>query len=489
MQPSDLLTIDQILAEDIAGFYDDMLGFVMYAFPWGVAGTPLADYHSPDRWQIQLMQDIKAQIQARRFNGVDPVEPIRIAVSSGHGVGKSAFVAWFIQWISATRPHSRGVITSGTYPQLKDKTWSELGKWHNMSIIKHWFEYNNTRGNLSYLKPDARESWNCIGTASSEHNADAFAGLHCAHSSPYFVFDEASAVPPTIFQVAEGGLTDGEPFILLTGNATTNSGGFIDAIRNINGRWHVACIDSRNAKMTNKALIEQWRVDYGEDSDFFRVRVRGLPPHASSNQLIGFDIADKARRNRLHPDVYQFVPIIIGVDVARQGLDESVITVRQGRKVLEQRMFRGLDNIKLALKVIATYRHYDEIGGLFVDETGVGSGVVDYLKHMGYPVVGVIGGGESSDKRKYFNKRAECWVKVKEWLSEGDVELPDDQLLLDQLTSQEYFFNPKDQYQMISKDDAQNVGFNSPDRADSLCMTFAYPINYAQAPSSFDPDA
>lgn len=486
-QDLDSDSIESELAEEVALCYDDPLRFVMLVYDWGVPGTSLEKYTSPDAWQIELLNTIGDEIKARKFNGHDPVEPIRIAISSGHGVGKSAVVAWLIQFIIATRPHCRGVITSGTYPQLRDKTWSELGKWHNMSLIKHWFTYSNSRGNLSYVKTNAENSWNCIGTASTEHNADAFAGLHCAHSTPFYIFDEASAVPAKIFEVAQGGLTDGEPFIILTGNATKNSGGFIDAVKNVSGRWIVRCVDSRNARMTNKTLIEQWRRDWGEDSDFFRVRVRGLPPHASSNQLIAFDIVDNARRNKLLPDEYQFVPIVIGVDVARMGLDESVITVRQGRKIHVQKVYRNLDNIQLALQIANTYSEYDNVTALLVDETGVGSGVVDYLRHLGYPVVGVIAGSEADDKKKYYNKRAEMWVKCKEWLAQGNCEIPDDQLLVDQLTGQEFYFDEKDRYRMVSKDDATTVGFNSPDRADSIVNTFAYPVNYLQQQNSFEP--
>ena len=475
------------LASDIAGFYDDPLGFVLYAYPWGQAGTALEHYNGPDAWQVEILTTLSTEIKARKFDGKTPVLPIQIAVSSGHGVGKSTLVAWLIQFIMSTRPKCRGVITSGTYAQLQDKTFAELGKWHYLSIVKHWFNYNNNRGALSYEQKENKTAWNVKGVASSEHKSDDFAGLHCAHSSPFIIFDEASAVPEAVFSVAKGAMTDGEPFFILTGNATRTTGGFIDALTSGKGNWITRCIDSRQSRMANKGLIAQWLDEMGEDSDFFRVRVRGLPPNAATNQLIPFNVVQDARKTRLHPDDYQYQPIVIGVDVARGGQDESVICVRQGRKVILLKPYVGLDNVQLAQRVAEIYRSLDGVQGLFVDESGLGAGCVDYLKHTGYPVIGVMGGTTADNDKMYFNRRAEMWVKVLNWLTAGQVEIPDDPQLALQLTSQEYFFDKKDRYQMLSKDNAKSVGFSSPDRADALCMTFGYAVSYAQTANSFEP--
>src|SRR5690348_14678314 len=91
---SEVLSEDQELAIFISEFYDDPLGYVKAAFPWGVAGTELADEEGPDEWQTEYLTTLGNEVKARKFNGKDAVDPIRMAVSSGHGVGKSTITGW-----------------------------------------------------------------------------------------------------------------------------------------------------------------------------------------------------------------------------------------------------------------------------------------------------------------------------------------------------------------------------------------------------------
>jgi hypothetical protein len=114
--------------------------------------------------------------------------------------------------------------------------------------------------------------------ALAEFAIEAMHRQHAATSSSCYIFDEASAVPDAIWEVAEGGLTDGEPHIFAFGNPTRNSGKFY---RITFGNESHRSIDSRMAARSNKAQIAEWISDYGMDSDFVRVRVLGLPPAAS----------------------------------------------------------------------------------------------------------------------------------------------------------------------------------------------------------------
>lgn len=106
--------IDIQLADEVSKYYDDPLGFVMMAFEWGEPGTPLQGFDGPDAWQIDILNTIGGAVKSRAFNGVDPVDPVQVAVSSGHGIGKSALSAWLILWIMSTRPNSKGVVTANT---------------------------------------------------------------------------------------------------------------------------------------------------------------------------------------------------------------------------------------------------------------------------------------------------------------------------------------------------------------------------------------
>ena len=127
--------IDLMLADDCARFYADPLGWVMWAFDWGVG--ELEGFDGPDQWQIDWLTDVGQQVLERGFDGVSPVDPIRMATASGHGIGKSALTAWIILWIMSTRPHAKGVVTANTGDQLKTKTWGELGKWRARCLVGH----------------------------------------------------------------------------------------------------------------------------------------------------------------------------------------------------------------------------------------------------------------------------------------------------------------------------------------------------------------
>ena len=175
-----------------------------------------------------------------------------------------------------------------------------------------------------------KESWFCSAQSCKEDNSEAFAGQHAATSTSFYVFDEASAVPDKIHEVAEGGLTDGEPMFFMFGNPTRNRGAFHKATFGLDRkRWIVRTIDSRTCKFSNKDLIAEWVADKGEDSDFVRVRVRGLPPAVDDAQFIDLQrIADAQKRQVF---VLDDEPLIAGVDLAWGGDDENVIRFRRGK--------------------------------------------------------------------------------------------------------------------------------------------------------------
>ena len=261
------------LIDEMAQYFAYPLGFVLACFPWGEPGTALEHYAGPDEWQRRELEEIGQQVRDRAFEGFHPVAPILRAVASGHGIGKSALTAWLVLWLMSTRPYAQGTVTANTYVQLETKTWAAIQKWHKLCLTGPWFACTTQR---LYHK-DAKESWFCAPATCKEENSEAFAGQHAATSSSFYVFDEASAVPDAIFEVAEGGLTDGHPFIFLFGNPTRSTGKFYRVcFGNEQERWVHKAIDSRDCALTNKDVIADWIRTYGEDSDFVRVRVRGL---------------------------------------------------------------------------------------------------------------------------------------------------------------------------------------------------------------------
>lgn len=482
----------QALAQMAGYLYDRPLEFVLFAFDWGhtrplrVVRLPEAlaftydSEYGPDQWTCDLFEDLARQVRDNAFDGTSPVPAQRHAIASGHGIGKSATTGMLVNFLMSTRPNARGVITANTSPQLESKTWAEIAKWHKRSLFADWFDVTTGRGSMKMTHVDSPESWRCDAQTCREENSEAFAGLHAADSTPFFVFDEASAVPDTIHEVAQGGLTDGEPMLFAFGNPTRNSGWFFETFHGQRHRWNTRQIDSRDVQLTNKDQIQQWVDDYGEDADFVRIRVRGVFPRAATAQFIPTDIVDEAMSGEPPPARAFSQPAVVGVDVARFGDDSSVIFTRIGRdaRAFPPAKFKGLDTMAFASKVAAHINHLRGMGlrvVTFVDGGGVGGGVVDRLRQMHFPVVDVQFGSRADDPRKHANKRAQMWDGMRDWLKAGG-KIPNDRALAAELTGVEYGFSASDQIQLERKQDMKSRGLGSPDMADALALTFAAPV-------------
>lgn len=463
---------DLDLARDISQFYDDPLGHVLYSYPWN-KGT-LAGRNGPQQWQRDFLIDVGNEVRERAFDGVTAVKPLQYSTASGHGIGKSALVAWIIRWIMDTRPQSKGVVTANTGPQLQTKTWGELAKWHTIGVTKHWFEITSGAGSLSYYNKEFREQWRVDGQTCREENSEAFAGLHAANSTPFYIFDEASGVPDKIFEVREGGLTDGEPMIFDFGNPTRNSGRFYQNMQGkFRDRYIRRSIDSRDVEQTNKALFEDWAKTYGEDSDFFKVRVKGEFPAAGDLQFIPTNTVDPCIGVDIH--VSDTDPLIMGVDVARFGDDDSVIWLRHGRDAATPgfKRYSGVDTMTLASEVVRLASDFRP-DAVFIDGGGVGGGVIDRARQLGVEVVEVNFGGKAP-RTGFANMRSYMWSQMRDAVRDG-VSLPDDQDVRSDLIGIEYGYNARGDLQLERKQDLKKRGLKSPDLGDALALTYCMPV-------------
>jgi hypothetical protein len=304
------------LVDSIAGFAHDPLGFVRFAYPWGEAATELADATGPRVWQAELLAELGRRLREGRQLGL--ILPVLMARASGHGVGKSTVAAWMLHWALSTMPDARVVVTANTDTQLRTKTWPEVTKWLRLMINRDWFKATATAVFSAQAEPE--RLWRADAIPWSEEKTEAFAGLHNKGRRVILIFDEASAISDKIWEVSEGGLTDEDTEIvwLAFGNPTRNTGRFRECFGRFRHRWDCGHIDSREVEGTNKGQLEQWVRDYGEDSDFVRVRVKGVFPHAGSMQFIGSDLVEAAVA-RSSADIQRVVgePMIMGVDVAR----------------------------------------------------------------------------------------------------------------------------------------------------------------------------
>lgn len=446
----------QILA-DVAKFWANPLAYVMYIFPWGQEGTLLHDSPGPDKWQVDVLRELGRQVAS----GESP----RIAISAGNGPGKTALLAWIIHWFISTHPFPQITVTAGTQTQLTLRTWRELAKWNTMALNGHWYEHTATK----FINKAHPELWFAAAVPWSSNNPDAFAGMH--EKNVLMLFDEASAIDDVIYRTAAGAMTTKGAVWICAGNPTRHEGEFFEIFHSQSHRWTTYTVDSRNARMADRRQLQEWVDDYGIDSDFVRVHVLGQFPKATSTQLIGFDLVRRAvTYSSLGWDIQ---PRICGCDVARFGLDKTVFTLRQGRQVHWVRKYSEKDTMQVA-DLAAEIFDTEFIDGMVVDETGLGAGVVDRLRQLGYGnrLFPFNGGGKANDPVQFANRRAEVWCLLRDALKEG-VSIPNDEDLKADLTINEYRFQKNGSLILTSKDELKRRGIKSPDCGDALAMTYA----------------
>ena len=480
--PATSPTYEELLHEEVARYYADPLGFVLAMYPWGEAGTQLEDEPGPDVWQRDFLVWLGGEVQARGFDGVNAVEPIRAAVSKGHGVGGSALAAWLVDWIMSTRPHCQGTVTANTITQLQTKTWAAVQRWTHLCKTGHWFEINADR----MYRKGYRASWFCAPQSSKEENSESFAGQHAKNSTSFYVNDEDSGISEVIHKVEEGGLTDGEPMQFLFGNCTRSTGSFYQAcFGSLRHRYHVVVVDSRTSRFTNKAQIDEWAEDYGEDSDFFRVRVRGLPPTAGDLQFIDSERVAQAQKRPL-VTVFDDEAVVAGADFSdggsawntvrfRRGLDgRSIPPIRVPGEHTRHDRSAYLARLAEILKdgVVDAQGQRHKVAMLFCD-SAFGAPYVERLTAMGFKNVQEVRFGEThTPDRHMANMRAYMWSKGKDWLLRGCLPEKDTVLELD-LTGPGYHLNKSDQLVLESKESMQKRNLASPDDGDAFMLTFA----------------
>lgn len=460
------------LSEIVAEFRNDPLGFVLWAFPWGEKGTPLENEY-PDRWQIAVMEDIRMALEKNEALPEDQRIPIQIAIASGHGIGKTAFMAWMDLWFMSTNVDPQIVTTANTLNQLTTKTWRELSKWHKLMVHEHLFEWTATK---FYLK-ERPETWASNAIPWSKHTTESFAGTHA--DAVMYKFDEGSAIDDAIYDVSEGAMTSGRCIWLVFGNPTRNTGRFRACFGKFRHRWITRSIDSRTARKTNKAKIQQWIDDYGLDSDFVRVRVLGKFPRYASNQLISEEAVDYCM-TEYKAAGYEIYPVSICCDVARFGDDMTTIGAYQGKKQLEIKEYRQKSVVEVSTLVAECYRYHRQRlpnhvkVRVFVDDVGVGGGVTDILKAWGIPTTGVNSGAKANDPEKFVNIRAEMWARGAQALKDG-YELIEHPRMKEDLINIEYFMTASQKIQLEAVKDLKARDLPSPDFGTNFVLQFAYP--------------
>lgn len=498
------MNIDEELAEEMAKCYLDPYRFVLLAFDWGRG--ELEKYSGPDKWQTAHLKSIRDTLNETRNDEERCNDPLFYATKAGHGVGKSADTAWIALWLMSTRPHFVGVVTANTKDQLTRKTWRELEVWRRRCLTGHWFKYNATSmHHIAY-----KDTWRIDAIPWSEHNSEAFAGMHNGGRGQAMIFDEASGISDKIWEVAEGAMSDPDAFWFVFGNPTKRSGRFYDCWNKFARRWTKFTVDARTAMAANKKRLAEMIEDWGLDSDYVRVRVLGEFPLQDVATLIPAEWLDRALLRTASG--YERYRPIWGLDVARFGDDRSALAKRRQRHLLEPIIFwQGLNLMQLCGRILAEWEECDvddRPASICVDAIGVGAGVVDRLNELasegkfeGTSIVGINVSESASIHDKFARLRDELWWTARTWFEKldcsmrNDVEKRDAWVLSEGSNEQELFDNPfpamrrspitdelrdvlfsylpNGKIKLEPKQDTKERLGRSPDGADAFVLTFA----------------
>lgn len=443
--------------------YDPLL-FAESAWAWDEDALADRDIRV---WQSVCLDDISQKL----MNPTTRHAVVKLAVASGHGIGKSALTGILVTWGLACFRNPRIMITANTESQLLTKTSPEIGQWVKTSIYGDLFDCETMS---IKLKSDPMQHRADLVT-NNENNSAAFAGLHAEQRLVMVIVDEASGLPEIIYQTILGALTDEETVLIfiMMGNPTSATGAFRETFRKHRASWITYNIDSRNVEGTNKQALADIIDQYGEDSDVAKVRVKGQFPSISQKQFIPTAYVDAAYGRHLREDMYSFAPVILTCDPAWEGDDTLVIGKRQGLR------FDILDTIEknssdiLVASRIAHYETKYDADAVFIDG-GYGTGIKSAGDAMGRSWR-LVWFSEASSTLGYKNKRAEMYGRGRDWLAAGGA-LPPVQELYDDLMAIETKPTLDGVIQLRSKEDLKKEHGRSPDWSDAWALSFAHEV-------------
>lgn len=422
---------------------------------------------------LEALFQVRLTEQQKKLVRLADNQTARVAVASCTGSGKTALLSMLTFLYLMILPDCRILITSPSSQQLIRVFYSELNKWHRKLPTELHEKFRITRESVTYTTKKHIQVANLV-TASVENKES----LQGGHAENYVIFaDEASGISEEAFDILLGTLSTGEGgrFIQVS-NPVRSSGRFYQIFQDEETKWHTLYFSAHDSPNVNKEWIEEMEHTYGADSDLYRMRVLGRFPRVGVAQYISSDIVEECIRNQLELRTYANYPKLMGVDIARFGDDKTCFIVRQGPKLCDFRVFKGLDTMEVATK-IAEFQAIHRCTVIYIDSIGVGAGTYDRCRSLNLPVIEVVVSSKSSNPAIYSNLRAQLWGDMKSWLHNG-ADLPvsirdKGSNLAAELTSMEYFYNNKMQLQLMSKKDLKKMGHESPDMADALSYTFA----------------
>lgn len=405
----------------------------------------------------------------------------RVAVRSGHKVGKTNTLACVALWWVCTRPRAKVVLSSTVGPQLQNILWPELTRLYREARAPLGGKLSTDyHGGLWF--PDDR---GVIGLKSEDSKPEAFAGI----SSPHvlYLIDEASGFPDALLEAAWGN-TASNGTIAAFSNPTRTSGWFFEAFHEKRGIWETIHIDSRESPnctgegdvpgLARPEWVAETAEAFGENSPTFAVRVGGHFPREGDCVVVSLGAMEGALvRSRARRGVGSD-PLCFGLDVGRTGDDPSVLCPVRGKHALPMFETRGREGDEVAGWVLSHVRTLrrdaKEVPEVRIDVIGVGASVYDHLKHSReVKAIAVNVSASPVDTEHHARLRDEVWFQGAAWLRDGGTIPPDDRELQGELTAARYGFDGKGRYVVESKDEMKKRLKRSPNRADALNLAVA----------------
>lgn len=389
-----------------------------------------------------------------------------VSIPAGRGVTKTFSLSLLIIWFVYTRQHARVMCTGPKFDQLKATLWMEVRKWLQRSAVRDELTWTGER---LYHNDESILSFAQLLTAREKEN---IAGVHDEHV--LWVVDEASNVERELLLAIIGGMTDPESKIILCGNPTRTTGMFYDSFTRLVGKpWFSMRLSSEDCKRKNAVWFEEMQ-RYPRESDMYRVNVLGLPPVGNPKAIITLEDVSAARDRTVAPGNF----LEMGVDPAAEGNDLTAIAIRQGDKLLEVRVFAKTKAHEVVGHTINMLREYRSKTGIMsrvrikIDDTGYGGACRHYLalnKEDNIEVVPCLFGGKGTEEYKDY--ATVMWFGLRDEI--GNVELPNDDMLVEELSGREFLYVGTNQYQAEQKRKYKDRLGRSPDRADAVVMCFA----------------
>jgi phage terminase large subunit len=428
----------------------------------------------PDPWQVEALTQYGTRFVAPQYdsNGVRINRPQRkISIRSGHGVGKTALLAWcIVHHLTCTYPQ-KTVCTAPTQSQLFDALASETKSWLGKlpPELQALFEVFSDR---IVLRASPENSFVSFRTSSADR-PEALAGVHSANV--LLIPDEASGIVDKIFETAAGSMSGEDATTIMAGNPTRISGLFHKSHTELRHIWHTIHVNCENSPRVAKEWVQEMADTYGVDSNEYRVRVLGEFPKADDDKAIPFEYIESALTRDVKPT---FVRPIWGLDVGITG-DPSALCKRRGNCLVEKtKIWQLPDTMNTVGLVKAEWddtEQRDRPSEILVDVIGFGKGVCDRLRELGLPARGINVAESPPIKGRHERLRDELWLgKGRQWFANLDCNIAGDKELADELSAQK--MHPPSstgKSKVYSKKEMKKLGKKSPNRADAFLLTLA----------------